>query len=71
VAPEQSDEDTDQTHRQTGRFVGYFPPDLDITGADRLTLGTATSEFDGQPEQWFHPVSTDVIYQSARLVRTV
>lgn len=71
VAPSSSSEDTDRTNRQSEEWNGYFPPSLDLNGWDRLTLGTATYEFDGPPQTYTHPRSTRPTYTVARLRRVV
>lgn len=70
VAPEQSDETTDGRIIATTRFVGYFPPCTEIFATSKLTLGTATYEVDGPPQEWTHPRTLAVVGVTAKLIRT-
>lgn len=71
VAPEQSAETSETRQVGSSRFVGYFPKCITAYTTSRLTLGTATYEFDGPPQQWIHPRSQETIGWTANLIRTV
>jgi hypothetical protein len=70
VHPEQGDETTAGRQVASTRFVGYFLPCETPTERSKLTLGTATYEFDGPPQEWIHPRSGERVGWEARLVRT-
>ena len=71
VHPEQGDETTSGRQVASTRFVGYFLPCEDIDARSTLTLGAATYEFDGPPQEWTNPRTAERVGWSARLVRTV
>jgi hypothetical protein len=70
VHPEQGDETTAGRQVATTRFVGYFLPCETIDARSTLTLGTATYEFDGPPNEWIHPRTGERVGWTANLVRT-
>lgn len=71
VAPAESAETGEVRQVGSTRFVGYFPKCITAYTTSRLTLGTATYEFDGPPQEWIHPVSQETVGWTANLIRTV
>ena len=70
VHPEQGAETTAGRQVTTTRFVGYFLPCEELDSRSTLTLGAATYEFDGPPQEWTHPATGERVGWEARLVRT-
>ena len=68
--PQNSTETTDGRVVGTGRFVGYLPACVDVTGADRLDVLGATYEIDGPPEPYIHPMTCERVAWKLNLIRT-
>lgn len=54
---------------QAQTWTIYLPPDVTLTGSDRLTVAGATYELDGPPHAWLHPRSGEATFIEATMRR--
>lgn len=74
VEPVMAVSERDESERggdiQTETWMGYFLPDADIEGWDRITVDGSTFEFVGPPGLFVHPRTSKPHHYEARLRRT-
>jgi len=71
IAPAESSETGESRQVGSTRFVGYFPTCITAYTTSRLTPAPAPYEFDGPPQEWFHPLSRGPTGGPANLIRPV
>ena len=64
-------DDTQLTNQQTERWAGYFRPDVEIDGSDRVMVDAATYQVMGPPWRALHPRLKRVTHIEATLERVV